>query len=169
MTLRSYHSAASQYRDNDMTGRKEGAARTHDASPSAREPEAGAREPRTVLVANSNLNHQRAIADLLAGQGYRVVKATNGKQALALIEQGGIDLVVSAMTMKSMDGLELLRAVRDRRLKLPVVAVSSGTDIIDEVYLRGASLYGAARTHSWPLTTALFLADLEDILNAASR
>ena len=152
-----------------MTGRKENAARTHDASAKAREPEAGLGKSRTILVANSNLNNQGAIADLLAGQGYRIVKASNGKQALTLIEQGGIDLVISAMTMKGMDGLELLRTMRDRRLKLPVVAVSSGRDIIDEVYLRGASLYGAARTHSWPLAPALFLADLDEILKAGSR
>ena len=169
MTRRAYHFAASRYRDNDMTGRKDSAARTHDASHKTRQPEAGVRESRTVLVANSNLNNQRAIADLLAGQGYRVVKASNGKQALALIEQGGIDLVVSAMTMKGMDGLELLRAMRDARLEPPVVAVSSGRDVIDEVYLRGASLYGAAKTHSWPLTPSLFLGDLEEILNAAAR
>jgi CheY-like chemotaxis protein len=152
-----------------MTGRKETAAHAHDAFENVRAPQVRARESRTVLVANSNLHNQRAIADLLAGQGYRVVKASNGKQALALIEQGGIDLVVSAMTMKGMDGLELLRMMRDARLEPPVVAVSSGTDAIDDVYLRSAALYGAAKTHSWPLTPSLFLGDLEEILNAASR
>jgi CheY-like chemotaxis protein len=169
VTRRVYHATAFHDRSNDMTGRKDSAARTHDTSHGMHAPEAGVRESRTVLVANSNLNNQRTIADLLAGQGYRVVMASNGKQALCLIEQGGIDLVVSAMTMNGMDGLELLRAMRDARLAPPVVAVSSGKDVIDEVYLRGASLYGAAKTHSWPLTPSIFLGDLEEILHLASR
>jgi CheY-like chemotaxis protein len=150
-----------------MTGSKKGAAQTHHASQMTRA--RGVHESRTVLVANSNLNNQKTIADLLAGQGYRVVKVSNGRQALALIEQGGIDLVVSATTMKGMDGLELLRVMREARLESPVITVSSGADAIDQVYLRSASLYGAAKTHSWPLTPALFLEDLEEILNAISR
>ena len=122
-----------------------------------------------MLVANSDLSSRSAIAELLTNLGYKVVVASNGEQALALIELGGIDLVVSAMVMDGMDGLELLWAMRDARLEMPVVAISSGADMIDEVYLRSAALYGAVKTYSWPLAQSLFIGGVQEILNSPAK
>jgi DNA-binding NarL/FixJ family response regulator len=118
----------------------------------------------TILVAHGDFVSRDGLAGLLTGQGHRVVQATGGLQALALIQRGGIDLLVSAIVMNDMDGLELLRALRDRRIALPVIAVPPIDDAISEIYLRIASLLGARRTRLEPLGPCDFLDDVRDLL-----
>jgi CheY-like chemotaxis protein len=119
----------------------------------------------TILVADGDFLRRDGIAQLLAGQGYSVILASDGFEALALILQGGIDLLVSTTIMNHMDGLELLRALRDSAIKVPAVAISSGDREIDKVYLRVASLFGAARVHLQPLGPSAFLDDVRTLLH----
>ncbi|HWY62432.1 MAG TPA: response regulator [Rhizomicrobium sp.] len=127
------------------------------------------REAATILVADSNLISGDGVAQLLANQGYKVIRASNGLEALALIQRGGIDLLVSAMIMRSMDGLELLRALRDLGIELPAIAISRGSEAIDEIYLKGATLLGAARTCLQPMRSSAFLGHVRDLLNSADE
>jgi CheY-like chemotaxis protein len=117
-----------------------------------------------VLVADSDLAARARMAGMLEAQGYRVVLAAGGEEALARIRQGGIDLLVSAMVMDGMDGLELLRALRDAAITVPSIAIAPGGRDIDDIYLRGAALLGVARTYRQPLRSAAFLRDIQDLL-----
>jgi CheY-like chemotaxis protein len=119
----------------------------------------------TVLLAHSDFISREELAGLLTGQGHKVVQAAGGLQALALIQRGGIDLLVSAVVMNDMDGLELLRALRDQKIVLPVIAVSPRGEAISEIYLRIASLLGARLTCLEPLGSCAFLDDVRDLLN----
>jgi DNA-binding NtrC family response regulator len=59
------------------------------------------------------------------------------------IAQGGIDVVVSDVSMPGMTGFELLRAVRERDARLPVILVSaqSTTDRAADAVTEGAFVY----------------------------
>jgi CheY-like chemotaxis protein len=67
--------------------------------------------------------------------------------------------------MNRMDGLELLRALRDSAINLPAIAISSGSREIDSIYLKAASLFGAARVYLQPLGPSAFLDDVRTLLN----
>ena len=116
-------------------------------------------------MAGSDLAGRAALAGLLAEQGYDIEQASTGEQALALIRRGGIDLLVAAMVMNGMDGLELLQALRRAAIDLPAIVIASGNGAIDEVYLKAATLLGAARTHLQPLQLAAFLDDARTLTN----
>jgi CheY-like chemotaxis protein len=118
----------------------------------------------TVLVVDCDPGHRAFVSLLLSD--YEVELAAAGDEALARIEAGGIDLLVSALVMPGMDGLELLRVLRGSRPALPVIAVVAGMSEIDGVYLKGASLLGAARTYMQPLTPAVFLQGVRELLAA---
>jgi CheY-like chemotaxis protein len=118
----------------------------------------------TVLVAESEKQHRVSIAEMLIRHGYLVAFAANGEEALSRIEKGGIDLLVCAVSMPLMDGLELLRTLRDNQIRLPTVAVASGECEIDELYLKSATLLGAAATYMRPLLPATFLNTLHELL-----
>jgi CheY-like chemotaxis protein len=61
---------------------------------------------------------------VLAGQGYDVVTAEDGLDALRLLADPLPDLVISDLRMPRMSGFELLEVVRERFPLMPVIAVS---------------------------------------------
>lgn len=71
----------------------------------------------------------------LAESGCDVVFATNGKEALASLEEVLPDLVISDVNMPTMDGFELLRSIRTRESTraLPVILLTGRGDTEDIV------------------------------------
>ena len=81
----------------------------------------------------------------LTGMGVEIREASSGRVGLAAIEAGGIDLVVSDLTMADIDGLEFvrqLRAHRDpRHNRIPVIILTmeSGPGLRERLLAAGAS------------------------------
>ncbi len=83
----------------------------------------------TILLAEDTPFFQRMEKDYFENAGYRVIVAREGKEALELLKDRQIDVVVSDINMPVMNGLELVKRIRsDSRLcSLPVIAVTSLT------------------------------------------
>ena len=69
---------------------------------------------RTVLVVEDSASLRMAIASILEQDGYTVLSAADGVQALDVMEESQPDLVLADIAMPVMDGYELYRAVRER-------------------------------------------------------
>lgn len=67
----------------------------------------------------------RTVARFLTGRGHLVRTASEGGEALALVDEAVPDLVISDIQMPGMDGVELLRALRERFPQMPVVLVTA--------------------------------------------
>ncbi len=67
-----------------------------------------------VLLAEDNAVNQKLVARLLEKHGHRVTVTTNGRQALAALEQGNFDVVLMDVQMPEMDGFEATSAIRVR-------------------------------------------------------
>jgi DNA-binding NtrC family response regulator len=79
----------------------------------------------TVLIVDDEKNIRATLARGLRLSGYRTEEAENGVEALRILGDGGIDLVVLDVQMPEMDGLELLGAMRDRRLRVPTIVLTA--------------------------------------------
>jgi two-component system chemotaxis sensor kinase CheA len=91
----------------------------------------GPEEAPTILVVDDSLSARMMEKGMLEAGGYRVVLASDGEEGLALLGRGGIDLVVSDVEMPHMDGLAMVRRLREQAgtRDLPVIIVSSmGSD-----------------------------------------
>lgn len=66
-----------------------------------------------ILVADDEKIKRITLADDLSGQGHEVVTVADGQQALELLDRELFDVVVSDIKMPKMDGLELLKRVKD--------------------------------------------------------
>jgi len=66
-----------------------------------------------ILIVDDERSIRTMLSDYLA-KSYDVVCAENGTEALALLADRHIDVVISDISMPGMDGLELLRVVRER-------------------------------------------------------
>ncbi|WP_339530041.1 ATP-binding protein [Pseudomonas mucidolens] len=79
---------------------------------------------RILVVDDVELNRDW-LYDFLTGYGVDVAVAENGERALALVDTGSFDLVMTDQAMPVMDGWALLRRLRAQRPELPVLLYSS--------------------------------------------
>src|SRR5688572_26858961 len=82
--------------------------------------------PRHILFVDDEPAIQRVVERMLrAGfPGVRVSCASDGAQALEVLEREPVHLLITDLTMPGMDGIELLRQVANRRIMLPVMVVT---------------------------------------------
>jgi CheY-like chemotaxis protein len=86
--------------------------------------------PLRILVAEDNPINQRVAVRLLEKHGHTVVLACNGREAVAAVEGGGIDLVLMDVEMPEMDGLAATAAIRAAEPdgeRLPILALTALT------------------------------------------
>jgi CheY-like chemotaxis protein len=66
---------------------------------------------------------------ILGKKGYNVVTAESGKEALARLDEGGINLVLSDQMMPGMTGTELTKSVKAKWPVMPVILISGVNEI----------------------------------------
>jgi len=77
---------------------------------------------KTILL----VDDEAVIRDLCsrALKGYAVIKAENGQEALTLFEKGGIDVVLTDVMMPGMDGIELLKRLKQKEPTIVVIVMT---------------------------------------------
>jgi response regulator RpfG family c-di-GMP phosphodiesterase len=88
-----------------------------------------AAEPRRCLVADDEPRLRQVLCRLMQTDGFQCVEAANGAEALAALKADPVPLVLSDLRMPQMDGLELLRHVRDRYPDTAVVMITAVADV----------------------------------------
>jgi CheY-like chemotaxis protein len=83
-----------------------------------------------ILVVDDEPLVCEAIEMMLAFDGYEVVAASNGQEALALFEPGKFDLVVTDYTMPGMKGDELALAVKALMPGQPVIMITAHAELL---------------------------------------
>ncbi len=86
---------------------------------------------KTILVVDDEADIVEAVAEFLTGEGYRVVSAGNGTDALARLEKENPNLVLTDSIMPVTDGpgfVQRMRALPEFR-SLPVVLMSASREI----------------------------------------
>ncbi len=82
-------------------------------------------EPIRILVAEDDDEMRELILRVLADEGYAVVVARDGNEAMSLLEGGAFDLVLSDVRMPGSDGMDVLRRAIARRLHQPIILMTA--------------------------------------------
>lgn len=82
-----------------------------------------------ILVCDDEEAIREVVSTLLEAQGYRCTVVPDGSQAIQQIQSDSHDLVLSDIVMPEMDGMRLLRQLRDRDKDIPVIMVTAMHDI----------------------------------------
>ena len=108
----------------------------------------------TILIVDDERNIREGLAEAFAMEGYEALTASDGQEAIALLEERYIDLVITDLKMPKVSGMELLQHVKRRWENIPVIIITAHGDITEAV---AAMQYGALEFVTKPL-------DLEHLL-----
>jgi len=78
-----------------------------------------------ILVVEDDKNLRRLMEAVLTQNGYHVTCASDGQQALDLLESVYADLIISDIMMPNMDGYTLTKELRDANYKIPILMVTA--------------------------------------------
>ncbi|HZH79564.1 MAG TPA: sigma-54 dependent transcriptional regulator, partial [Archangium sp.] len=82
-----------------------------------------------ILVVDAQRNLRATTALLLRGAGYSVLEASNGQEALGVLANHGVDLMLTRLQMKPMDGLTLLKCALEVAPGLQVIVMTASGSI----------------------------------------
>jgi two-component system chemotaxis response regulator CheY len=69
--------------------------------------------PKTILIVDDSTSFRQVVGMALAGAGYEVVEACDGRDALAKLDGRKYNLIVSDVNMPNMDGLSFVKAAKE--------------------------------------------------------
>jgi len=82
---------------------------------------------------------------LLEREGYDVLTATGGEEAIELVKQGEVDLMILDIMMPGVDGFEVCQRLKenDDSFQIPVLMLTAKTELADKIlgYFVGAADY----------------------------
>jgi CheY-like chemotaxis protein len=133
-------------------------------APRSRGPEVTARGSETILVAEDQAEVRRVVTRMLEAVGYRILPASEGEEALRLLEGSAdpVDLLLTDVVLPDMNGRVLAERAQAIRPGLKVLYTSGYTD---KVALRHALLErGAVLVHK-PFTAGVLGRSVRDALD----
>lgn|SRR5574341_383056 len=82
---------------------------------------------KSILIVDDCKTTRRLVGLYLKGEGYSLVQAENGLEALEKLAQGLVDLVITDMNMPHMDGVALTRSLREDAAfrSIPVIMLTT--------------------------------------------
>lgn len=113
-----------------------------------------------LLIVDDEQDMRMLIRSFLVAEGYQVLEASNGAEALMLLEKNAPDLILADVMMPFMDGYALIEEVRKTR-DVPVIVLSAKGEEWDKV--KGLKL-GADDYIAKPFHSAELIARIETVL-----
>lgn len=97
----------------------------------------------TILVVDDEAMIRNLLEKILTKEGYKILLAKDGQEALEIINAKKVDMIVSDMKMPRMSGLDLLKSVKKDRPEIGVVIMTGYGDTytVKDALLLGADEY----------------------------
>lgn len=88
----------------------------------------------TILVVEDNTDIRQYLCEEL-GKSYHVLKASNGEEALSIVKEQEVDLILTDVMMPIMNGLQLCKQIKQnlRTCHIPIIMQSAKTDLKEQL------------------------------------
>ena len=90
-------------------------------------------DPVTILLVDDEESIQKLLRYPLEREGYRVVQARDGEEALERFVEGPVDLVVLDLMLPKVGGLEVCRRMRKVESTVPIIMLTARGDEVDKI------------------------------------
>ena len=115
-----------------------------------------------ILIVDDELNMRLVLSAMLKKEGFEVVSASHGREALQILQSNKIAVVITDLKMPDIDGMELLTRISEQRPEIPVIMITAHGTIATavEALKKGALDY---------ITKPFDLNDLKNIVSKAIK
>ena len=96
---------------------------------------------KTILVVDDDENQRLLYQEVLTDEGYDVLVAKDGKEALEQVEQETPDLVILDIIMPEMDGVEAMTRILRKHRRIPIILNTSYAKYRDDFKTWAADAY----------------------------
>ena len=118
-----------------------------------------------ILIVDDELSVREMVAEMLANNTTQVFLAENGIQALQILADENINLVVTDIVMPKENGIDLIMDIKKSYPVIPVVAMSGGGGIEGRFnYLEIAKLVGANQILEKPFSAETLRTIVADLM-----
>ncbi|NMB74577.1 MAG: response regulator [Myxococcales bacterium] len=118
----------------------------------------------SILVIDDDVGSRSILRIILENRGYRVLEATDGRDAEPHLREDPPHLVITDVLMPEKDGFEILLDLRRRCPGTRVIVVSGGGKVDSAQYLELAHQLGADRTFAKPFKVEELLQAVQELL-----
>ena len=82
------------------------------------------RQKHSILLVDDDIEYLKSMKKFLERSGYAATIVADGLEALEAIDEKMFDLILSDFRMPSLDGMELMKEIRRKKLDMPVVFIT---------------------------------------------
>lgn len=82
-----------------------------------------------ILIADDDNDLRTSLNEELQKEGYQISTASNGKEALALLQSNKFDVAILDIKMPKVDGFEVLKSVKKEHPKMKVIMLTAYADL----------------------------------------
>ncbi|MEK6674344.1 MAG: response regulator [Planctomycetota bacterium] len=119
-----------------------------------------------ILVAEDEPHIAHVTSLWLRQHGHQVSHAENGRVAMTLLQDGSFEVIISDMNMPEVNGMQLLRAVREQfKLQIPFILLSARCD---QDHLAEQIVPFRARLFAKPFMPSRLMAEVEQLLESSA-
>ncbi len=122
-----------------------------------------------ILVVDDEPQIRTLLRIILEKEGYQVVEARDGEEALNVFHREPADLIITDLIMPGKEGIETIREFRKRFPKVKIIAMSGGGRAEPQGYLHLAQRLGAAKTLAKPMSRNEILEAVAEVLTAKDQ
>lgn len=78
-----------------------------------------------ILIVDDEVEYQKVLTLILSDLGYKIASCSNGMEALEYLEKNIVDLVLTDLKMPVMDGVELIKRIKEKNERIDVVVLTA--------------------------------------------
>ena len=117
-----------------------------------------------ILVIDDEPEIRKLFVQKLAGRGYEIIEACDGKEGLKLYHETRPDLVITDLVMPEKEGLETITELKREFPNVKIIAISGGGRNVPDCYLHVAKNLGADRTFPKPIDWPELIKTVRELL-----